>query len=131
MHDWTGVKSSGFVRNPSDEPVRPTNEATARLLVRGPAEICTITVYVWGRQFPVLRITFIDADGEKGVVDADLTLRYAGRHRDEMTAFVAEVGGESEHHPSLPISLLQRFAIGLYAEFPLAEVELVSEGREG
>lgn len=78
----------------------------------------------------MLRITFVDADGEKGVVDADLTLRYAGRHRDEMAAFVAEVGGENEHGPSLPISLFQRFAIGLYAEFPLAEVELVDEGPE-
>lgn len=81
--------------------------------------------------FPVIQIAFVDADGEKGVVDADLTLQYAGRYRDEMAAFVTETVEENERDPSPSISLLQRFAIRLYAEFPLTEVELVDEDREG
>lgn len=75
-------------------------------------------------------MTFVDVDGETGIVDADLTLRYAGRYRDELAAFVAEAGGDSEHDTSLPTSLFQRFAIGLYAECPLAKVEIEGEGRE-
>lgn len=78
----------------------------------------------------VLQITFVDADGEKGVVDADLTLRYAGRYREEMTAFVTEAIAEDGGR-SPPVALLQRFAIGLYTEFPLAEVEIVDGDREG
>lgn len=78
----------------------------------------------------MLRMTFVDADGETGIVDADLTLRYAGRHRDEMAAFVAEAGGDSGHDTSLPTFLFQRFAIGLYAEFPLAKVEIEDGGPE-
>lgn len=77
----------------------------------------------------MLRIDFVDADGEQGAVDADLTLRYAGRYRDEMVAFATEALAKDERDPSPPIALLQRFAVELYAEFPLAEVELVSDRR--
>lgn len=83
-----------------------------------------------GEGLPVLRMTFVDADGETGIVNADLTLRYAGRHRDEMAAFVAEAGGDGGHETSLPTFLFQRFAIELYAEFPLAEVEIGDDGRK-
>lgn len=79
----------------------------------------------------MLQITFVDSDGEEGVMDSDLTLRYAGRYRDEMAAFVTETVGEDGCRPSPPVSLLQRFAVGLYTEFPLAEVELVGEEPKG
>jgi hypothetical protein len=75
-------------------------------------------------------MTFVDADGEQGAIDADLTLRYVGRYRDEMVAFAMEALEENERDPSPPTSLLQRFAVQLYTEFPLVEIELVSDRRE-
>jgi hypothetical protein len=51
-------------------------------------------------------MTFVNADGEQGAIDADLTLRYAGRYRDEMVAFAMEALEENERDPSPPTSLL-------------------------
>ena len=80
----------------------------------------------------MLRITFVDADGEKGTVDTDLRLRYSGRFHDEIATCARSRLAEGEGGPSPPVSTLQSLAVTLYAEFPLAEVEIVrgQDGRE-
>ena len=77
----------------------------------------------------MLQITFVDADGEKGIVDTDLGLRYSGRFHGEIAARARRLA-ESEGGPSSSVSALQKFAIELYTECPLSEVELVEERRE-
>lgn len=79
----------------------------------------------------MLQITFVDADGEKGIVDTDLGLRYSGRFDDEIAAYARRRLAEGEGGPSPSVSALQEFAIELYTECPLSEVELVEERREG
>ncbi|WP_336345673.1 hypothetical protein [Halalkalicoccus ordinarius] len=78
----------------------------------------------------MLQITFVDADGEKGIVDTDLGLRYSGRFHEEIATCARRLA-EGEGSPSPSVSTLQKFAIELYAECPLSEVELVEERRRG
>lgn len=64
-------------------------------------------------------------DGEEGIVDTDLRVRYAGRFADRMVAFVETFVDERGSSP--PVPTLQSLAVALYAEFPLAEVEFEEE----
>lgn len=92
-----------------------------------PPIICQLSVYL-REVIPVARIRFTDTGGEKGVVDADLRVRYAGRPADRMAAFVGAFAEERGSSP--PVPTLQSLAVALYAEFPLAEIGIV-RGRDG
>ncbi|MFC7006647.1 hypothetical protein [Halalkalicoccus salilacus] len=70
------------------------------------------------------QIRFVDADGTEGIVRSDLTLRYAGRFREEISAFIEKTLTRSGGSPASTPGI-QGFAIELYATVPLSKLELV------